>query len=218
MACVFALGVWHRPTEPRLAACPPVLPAYPATFETPVHAIARYLSVHYDDIEVRDSGAVVETGLAYSVDAPIDEVHDELLRRLLPGTHFFRTWLRTGEQHDSTAGAIVSFRRTRGGDDIRSFSVTEEGRLRKFLGQFIGVVAPDLRARRELALAIGRLLNEGAGEGTANLAADRDLARVQIWRADRHWRDIDVTTDHDGRVAELVVLYPGAFVLDVYVH
>jgi len=221
MACVFALGVWHRPTEPRMAACPPILPGHSAAFETPDHAIRRYLRVHYDDIDVRDSGAVVETGLAYVDEAPLDEVHYDLLRRFLPRTRIFRTWLRTGVHHDLTADTIVSFRRTPEGDDIRSWAVTEEGRLRKFLGQFIGVVAPDLRARRDVAMAIATVLSADLDNPTANLAVDPkrpDLTRVQVRRGEWHWCDIDVVTDHDGRVAQLVFRDPSAFIPNSYVR
>jgi hypothetical protein len=214
MACVFALGVWHHPIVPSLCAGPAILPADVAASETPAHAIKRYLRVHYDDVYVRDGGDVVETGLAYADEAPLDEVHDDLLRRLLPRTRFFRTWLRNGDQHDITADTIVSFRHTPEGDDIRSFAITEEGRLRKFLGQFIGVVAPDRRAKRDVALAIATLLSADLDNPTATLAFDPkrpDLARVQVRRREWHWCNIDVVTDHDGRVAQLVLQDPMAF-------
>ena len=114
----------------------------------------------------------------------------------------------------------MSFRRTPEGDDIRTYAATEEGRLRKFLGQFIGVVAPDRRARRDVALAMTMLVS-AADNATANLAADPkmpDLARVQVRRGEWHWCDIDIVTDHDGRVAQLVFRDPRAFVPDFYVH
>jgi len=111
-------------------------------------------------------------------------------------------------------------RRTRAGNDIRSsVAPLDGGPSRKFLGQFIGLVAASAQSRRELALAIATLIAASADDGRATMSPNEaDEARARIWVGATHWRDIDVNTDHDGRVSEIVAVLPGAFILDVFVH
>ena len=224
MACVFALGVWHRPPSPRPRPRPiRSSPAFALTAqERPadvIESIERTLRWRYDEIEYRESGAVVVAGLAY-VGAPLIEVHDDELRRRLPDTRFFKTRLQTGIPHSPEVGLLVSYRRARVGNDIRSSVASlEGGPSRKFLGQFIGLVAPSVESRRALALAIATLMAASADDGRATMSHNEaDEARAEIWAGSTHWRDIDVTTDHDGRVSQIVSGVPGTFILDTFVH
>jgi len=215
-ACLVALHVWRRPPPRRASKGAAAL----MMRESPTGAIERYLRGRYDDIERRDTGAVVEAGLAYT-GAPLIEVRNDDLQRLMPDTRFFTTRLRTGRPHDPEIGLLVSIKRTREGDDIRSSVGPVDGEpSRKFLGQFIGVVAP-LETRNEVARAIAVLMAATANEGGALLleaAPGERVGRAQIWSGATHWRDIEVTTDHSDRVSQIVAVLPGTFILDTVVH
>jgi hypothetical protein len=57
----------------------------------------------------------------------------------------------------------------------------------------------------------GRVLFFDAGSGDP-------AASAQVWLGANHWRDIEVTTDHSGRVSQIVAVRPGTFILDTIVH
>jgi hypothetical protein len=227
MACVFAIGLWHRPSStwpwPRLRPRPSrSSPAFALTARdrpADVIEIQRTLRFRYDEIEYRENGAVVVAGLAYVGEALV-EIHDDELRRRLPDTRFFKTRLQTGIPHSPEVGLLVSYRRTRAGNDIRSSVASlEGGPSRKFLGQFIGLVAPSVESRRALTRAMATLMAASADDGRATMSPNEaDEARAEIWAGSTHWRDIDVTTDHDGRVSQIVSVVPGTFILDTFVH
>jgi hypothetical protein len=214
-ACLAALQVWRRPPPRRAAKGAPALAL--AMREAPTNAIERYLRGRYDEIERRDTGAVVEAGLAYA-GAPLIELHEDRLRWLMPDTRFFKTRLRTGRSYDPEIGVLVSIKRTREGDDIRSCVGPVEGDPSpKFLGQFIGVAAPG-EARNGIAHAIAELIAATADDGRAVPLGIDDVGRAAIWSGATHWRDIEVTTDHTGTVSQIVAVRPGTFILDTIVH
>jgi len=212
MVCALAVVVWHRvrwwrDAEP--APCPGTV--RPANLPIAQHdAITRYLQARYDEVEYRDDGYSV-TGLAYLPwEAPLAELRSDGLRRFFSDTRFFKTTVRSTAKEYPQVETLVSFRRTRGGDDIRSgLSLTYSEQSRKFMAQFTGVSAPTLVARRELALALAELLAETVAQGSARLPADSVLeARAEIWQHRLHWRDVDVSTDWGGRVDRIVISNP----------
>jgi len=214
-ACLVALHVWHRP-PPRRASKGASAAALTLRV-TPTDAIERYLRGRYDDIERRATGAVVEDGLAY-VGAPLVELHEDHLQWLMPDTRFFKTRLRTGRPYDPEIGVLVSIKRTRAGDDIRSSVGPVDGEpSRKFLGQFVGMGAPG-ETRNGIARAIAELLAATADDGRMQpLGADGDVGRAAIWSGATHWRDIEVTAAH-GEVSQIVAVLPGTFILDTVVR
>ena len=220
MVCALAVAGWYRArwwqdAEPEVCAA-----AESAELPIAQHdAITRYLQARYDEVEYRGDGYSV-TGLAYiPAEAPLAELRSDLLRRLFPDTRFFKTTLRSAYMEYARVETLVSFRRLPGGDDIRScLSLTYGEQSRKFMAQFTGLSAPTLVARRELALALAELLAETVARGSARLSADSVLqARAEIWHDRLHWRDVDVTTDWNGRVDRIVISNPSGRGVDTVI-
>ena len=220
MVCALAVAVWYRArwwqgAEPGVSTA-----ARPAQLPVAQHdAITRYLQARYDEIEYRHDGYRV-TGLAYiPAESPLVEVRNEALRRFFPDTRFFKTTVQTAYTEDPRVETLVSFRRWPGGDDIRScLSLGHGEQSRKFMAQFTGISVPTLVVRRELALALAELLVETVAGGNARLSADSVLmARAEIWQTGLHWRDVDVTTDWNGRVDRIVISSPLGGTADIVI-
>jgi hypothetical protein len=188
------------------AACPAALPS-PPVLESPSSAIRNYLRAHYDEIDDRNGG--LTTGLAYD-GAPLVEVRNDRIQRALPGTRFFTTKVQRADYEDKQAETLVSFTRGAEHDDIRSLLSPVYGRSsHKFFGQFFGISAPTLGERKEIALGIAELLATITYAGVARPAIRHGRrATAELWYDGLLWRDVEVASNHRGRVNEVVVRNP----------
>lgn len=204
-ALALAIG-WRlytlRDAEPAAAAIPPT----PVFVNDPHHAVTTALRARFPyerryPPEIADTSPV---GPAYMGD-PLEEIDNAELGRWVPGTRFFATGVVSGCIGDRV---LVSFKRGEEGDDIRFWIVsTEEGPARHFLAQFLGVAAPTAVDRRALSRAIAGLVIPIAFDH-ADLVdgrwSDHDHARSER----RHWRDVDVSADANGRANRIAISYP----------
>jgi hypothetical protein len=204
-----------NPPECRGTAVPEPVPLEPARVaDEQRDAIRTYLQVRYDAV-VYEKGGPTLMGLAYLPgDGPLIEIEEATLRRLLPDTRFFKTQLATAQVEFPHVPALVSFRPGAAGrDDIRtSLSPEFESPSQKFLWQFLGIAAPTLQARREVALAIARLMAETTYRFSAHFCADPQLVagRAELWSdtGSRHWRDVDVFSNWRGQVSRVAISNP----------
>ncbi len=204
-----------NPPERRLTTAPEPVPLAPARVaDEPREAIKTYLQVHYDAVVYEEGGHTL-MGLAYlPSEAPLVEIEVATLRRLLPDTRFFKTQLATAQIEFPHVQALVSFRPGAAGrDDIRtSLSAEFDSPSHKFLWQFLGIAAPTLQARREVALAIARLMADTTYRFGARLCADPQLVagRAEIWsdKGRMHWRDVDVFSNGRGQVSRVAISNP----------
>ncbi|HMF43157.1 MAG TPA: hypothetical protein VKQ32_20940 [Polyangia bacterium] len=202
------LAVYGAHRLERAESAAPAQPA-PVALMSPRAAIVKYLEARYDEIEYHPDGYAV-TGLAYiPAEAPLSEVSDARLRQFLPDTRFFITTVAAPNFEYREVRTLVSFRPSPRGDDIRTcLSASFRKLALKFFSQFIGVQAPTLQSRRELALAIAGLLAETMLDGQSHPSADLDAGGAEVWYG--HWTpmhafDVDVASDADGRVDRVIV-------------
>lgn len=168
--------------------------------DDPRDAIVEYLKSRYDPYPY---------GPTY-LGAPVVEVDDQRLRRWLPDTRFFRTALHGGGLAFWQIDLVVSFKRVAGNDVIQICrAVSFDGSVHGFLSQFLGISAPTVESRREVGLAVAGLLASPAYPGSARVAWRYfDAARVGLWSGRRHWCDVDVFSDRDGRVSRIAISDP----------
>jgi hypothetical protein len=175
--------------------------------DDPHRAIVAYLQAHYDDIEPLDDGYSL-TGLAYvAAEAPLVEVQNPVLRRFLPDTRFFKTTLSSPYMEYPRVETLVSFRRARGRDDIRTcLSPVFHAASQKFIDQFLGLSASTRPSQRELALAIAELLAEITYRGKARPSPTGIFdGRAELWHDYLFWRVVSVTSDFEGHVDRVFV-------------
>lgn len=184
----------------------PVAPAPPA--DGAPAAIRSYLRAHFDEVEYRNGGTSL-SGWAYA-GAPLVEVRSDRLQRILPGTRFFTTKVLTGQIEFPTIDNLVSFRHGSQQDDVRSMLSPPSGRpSHKFFRQFLGVEAPTMRQREEVALALAELLAAAKYEGAARPLPSRGgRARAALWATGVHWRDIEIGSNRVGLVHQVFISNP----------
>jgi len=188
------------------------IPPTPLFVNDPHHAITTALRARFPyerryPIDIDDTSPV---GPAYMGDPLVELDHAEL-GRWLPGTLFFVTDVVSGCIGDRV---LVSFKRGEEGDDIRFWIAgTEDGSARRFLAQFLGVEAPTAVDRRALARAIAALVVP-IHLGHVDLVAGRWSVLGHDVSDRRHWRDVDVSADANGRVDRIAISRPTDHVVD----
>lgn|SRR5262245_4028519 len=188
----------------RLPPMPTLIAAAPIPIrEGQLDAIGRDLATRFP-IEPR-RGTDVNAGWSYTPgDRSLLEVRSEALRRFLPDTRFFRTTLLGPDV--TLESLLVSFERKPEWDDIRTCAMSLDY-PHQFLSQFIGVPAPTVQARRELAVAVAELLAFPGAGGRARVSAHAvgDEARAELWYGDLHGFDIVITSGSSGRVDRITM-------------
>lgn len=183
LAVAWRADAWRQcapAAAPALAAAPTSAPL--ASADEARAAIAKHLRGRYEGTRLEHR-------------APLIEVRDETLQRLLPNTRFFVTSLGIGGFDFTPVGELISFKRTSSGDDIRCARDDEF-----FLEQFNGIALPDVRAPQEIAFAAARLLATMVGGGVVRFAVHE--TRAEIWMGDVLWFSLDVVVYH-GRVSRI---------------
>ena len=144
-------------------------------------AIRKYLEVKYDDVEITDDGHTVY-GLAYT-DAPIEEVQLSFAKRM-PGTRFFKTWLRFPSYSFNRVEVLVSAKAGKRGYVVRTcvspaFDVPSD----RFLYQFKGLVIRGHDEQKEFARSLTQSLAMFVPETEVSVSDDsRGTYRCAISR------------------------------------
>jgi hypothetical protein len=204
-ALALAIG-WRlyavRDTERAAAAIPPT----PVFVNDARHAITTALRARFPyerryPPEIHDTSPV---GPAYMGD-PLEEIDNAELRPWVPNTRFFVTGVVSGCIGDRV---LVSFKRGEDGDDVRFWIAgTQEGPARHFLAQFLGIDAPTAVDRRALSRAIAALVIP-IGFDHVDLIDGRWRDHGHVRSERRHWRDVDVSVDANGRANRIAISYP----------
>jgi len=178
------------------APAPPTVTA--PTDRTPA-AIRKYLLAHF-----------AGSGLAY-VGAPLVEVRNDRLQRVLPRTRFFKSTLVIGDRQGPRIDVLVSYKPISDNglivaerDDIQEMFFRFGMPSSNFIGQFVRL-APTPRDREELALGIVELLATITYEGSARPLPNHGRnARAQLRYDGRPYLDIEIHP-RPGRVAISVI-------------
>jgi len=204
-ALALAIG-WHAYTAHDAERAAVAIPPTPAFVNDPHHAITTALRARfpYERRYPPDIDDASPVGPAYMGD-PLVEIDNAELGRWVPGTRFFETGVVSGCIGDRV---LISFKRGEEGDDIRFWiSGARDRPAHRFLAQFLGIGAPTAVDRRALARAIAALVVP-IGTGHVDLIADRWGDAGHERRERRHWRDVEVSVDANGRVDRVVISDP----------
>jgi hypothetical protein len=202
--------IWFHDTR---AACRAVVsdvsvPSVPAaSADAPFDAIVKYLDTRLGE---------TERGIAYR-GALIVAVDSSRLRRLFPDMRFFTTKVHRGALERRDVELLVLIRRYAGQDVIlSSTAATCDSLFHGFLPQFMGVRAPTIESRREVALAMAELLANLVPAGKAHSSTQWFKGTgAEIWQGRRHWRDVEVFTE-SGVVNRIAIGNPSEHRIDAF--
>jgi len=212
--CVVALAarrgqLWFHETHLVCAndMMPAAMPA-PVPVDAAPAAIREYLRAHFAEVDHRDG----RTAWAYT-GAPLVEVRNDRLQRVLPRTRFFKSTLATGDPEDPRLDVLVSYRHLYDSDqfrvardDIRWLLFVKFGlQTSNLIGQFAELAAPTPHDQQEIALGIAELLATITYEGSARPLPNHGRnARAQLRYDGRPYVDIEILPRR-GRVEWIAV-------------